>query len=312
VTAVLWLIGSLVVSASAQPATPESSTTTVAVSTSTVTSAPATTSSTQHERQVSENADDERETQEQRTREPVTVNQFCRSCGENAGNQQPECCDSGPNITDWIMAGLTLALVILGAALGFRQIDLMDGSLKTARAAAEAANTQAQSAAAALAHQISQERPWLTMKGDGTPRFYWHPAEDEARTAIIFVPWSMTNVGKDAAWLYQRTVKIIRIDDLTGPPDEPPAFEEERPFGDMPIPPGAAHAETAAVHLDARVAKDIGPGLNALMAYGIIRYRDTANVGHFTRFCFIWRMVNPRENQWHYSPVGPPAYVEYT
>ena len=320
-SAALWLIGLLAaISASAEANGPKRSTTTAAPRASTsataVTTSPAVTTLPQHERKVSDDTNDKREAQEQHAREPVTVNQFCGSCGENAGSQQSECCDSGPNVTDWLMAGLTLALVILGTVLGFRQIDLMDGSLKTARDAADAAKTQAQSAAAALAHQISQERPWLTMKGDGRPFFTLGPGRAEgAEDGWAIVPWSILNVGKDAAWLYRCTVKVLPVDDRN-PPESPPAFTEDPPFGKMPIPPGAAHSARASADIQRKDWKAIGLGLNALMAYGIIRYRDNSDGDHFTRFCFIWRRLmsdpDPNREVWHYTPVGPPAYVEYT
>jgi hypothetical protein len=218
----------------------------------------------------------------------------------------------------WGIVGVTVIYAIISwrALCAIRrQGDLSREQLEAMRRQAGIAAETAATAEATRAHQIRQERPWLTMKGDGKPTFCWGPERATGRRVLVSVPWSTINVGKDAGWLYQRTVRVAVIKDI-GPPDVPTPFTEDPPFGEMPIPPGAAHSDTpGAIVLEAHEEKDIGPGLNCLMTYGVIRYRDNAKAHHFTRFCFIWRRFpsdGPNLEVWHYTPVGPAAYIEYT
>ena len=205
-----------------------------------------------------------------------------------------------------------LAAMRKQSTIARRQTFTAERQLRTMKQQADAAGLQL----AAMREQADQAtelaRPWLVVSPAAPPEG-WPPDNARAITTPpdgVWVTWSALNVGKTPA-LLTRLVVVSAVVDI---PDgaERPTYPEHPPFSEMPIPPTVAHSDIARWRPTDTEMVSLMNGAKCLFLYGALTYRDGLKREHRTRFCFYWRVKHPGWPGLTFSPVGPPAFIEYS
>jgi hypothetical protein len=149
----------------------------------------------------------------------------------------------------------------------------------------------------------TQNRPWIMVTPDKPEG--WPSAHTGSCTFRL--RWSVENVGRSPAFLTQLWANVVVLPYPV--PYRRMDYGENRDFAEFIIRPNGKHCHEEDRILSEPDVMRIQTGEKCLLFYGRVYYRDTFKVIHLTRFCSYWIQEGEKV---HFSPVGPPSYIEYT
>jgi hypothetical protein len=188
---------------------------------------------------------------------------------------------------NWALGAALVVVAAIGVCIGIN-------SLHAARDSARAALLNAQAVMAA-------ERAWITvLPYIWSPDLYplWEtgdpvPASGMMNPIIHSFPAKIRNVGRTPAKIDQIGTRYVHLQDHpTFLPAEPDYGKLENQHGYLLISDDEimvnAHLSSNSGFLTKRAVSDIRNGVSYLYAFGVVKYRDTYDGPHETRFGFIY------------------------
>lgn len=206
-----------------------------------------------------------------------------------------------------IFTGCLVGVGIAQAIIYRKQTKYMRRGLRLTRIAADAAKAAANTATRQTMILEDGQRPWIMVQVDdwGSPDIH-----DASLGFGGVIKWSAINVGHSPAFL---TDLVITSDVFAYPlPEKHPEDANPKQFAKFIIPPAGKHSSmnrALPTPIDATAMRGIFEGTHCQVLYGFVRYHDSLEKPHLTRFC----VFQHRENEdWKLEPVGPPDWIEYT
>jgi hypothetical protein len=216
------------------------------------------------------------------------------------------------------MVVLTGGLVVVAAGqLGtyIVQARYMKRTLAVAQASADAAK----------AAVINLERPWIVIEPDGDPADIMDMGGGRGKDKQSFmIQYRVSNLGRSPAWFISEATDCVVVP-LPCPPAQPyPATQAAAKFSRDPLAAGKRRKVGGEhVVLDAKQRAAMLRQEAALMAYGVVTYRDAFGNLHETGFCWLFHRPavpfsesSPTLTGWNESPWivldGPETYMRHT
>jgi hypothetical protein len=184
-------------------------------------------------------------------------------------------------------------------------------SAQAAQTAADAATKNADIAARTLEHMELAERPWVAFRLIGDQGFdvlnelRTDPAHRQPPPIVqVDVRYAVTNVGRTVARVTAFSL-VTSVEDPDELPPEPayPRSDRQPPYA---LAPKASYREWVSYSLTKPARDDLLADRRALIVYGEVRYLDSGDSEHTTRFCMVGDFDVTGEMRFHYG--GPDAY----
>jgi hypothetical protein len=208
---------------------------------------------------------------------------------------------------DWFNPERVMALAtVVYAVVTIVMFFSIRSQARTARRAAEYAQTMSDTASKQLAMVQRIERPWLI----ATVGQLQEVAIEAIRQHMMSAKCTIRNCGKTPAWItaWINVTKVIEIGEEL--PPEPDYGEEIERLDEYPLPPEGTIGSMLNWHPDQ--VRDAHRDKLALYAFGFVSYRDGFGRSHETRFCYRYYPPFRNNKMQGFHLGGPPEYNNHT